>query len=114
AVERPLHFHEPDDAPDQRKKEPEPSRSAYRARLPVEVLVHVADLGRDDEVGNGRDNEIDDEPDNAANPVPGIALDLLMGPVDPDERIDPERQYCPKDREPDRTRVANGATFSLA
>ena len=49
AVERALHLDEPDDVPDQREQEPEAGEAAHGALLPVEVLVHVTDLGGDDE-----------------------------------------------------------------
>ena len=72
---------------------------ADRAFAAVEILVHVPDLGGDDEEGHRRDDDVDDEADDAADAVAGIALDLLVGLVDPIEPIDPDRQDEPEDRE---------------
>src|SRR6476659_6256147 len=90
AVERALNLDEPDDVADQRKDEPQAGEPTYRARLPVEVFVHVAHLRRDDEERDRRDQDVDDEPDHPTNAVAGVALDLLLRLVRPDERVDPQ------------------------
>src|SRR5438128_2361972 len=108
AVERALNLDEPDDRAEQRQEEPKTGDAAHRTVLPVEILVHVAHLGRDEEERDRREQEVDDEPDHAADAVAGVALDLLLRLVRPNVGVDAESQYSPEDRQPDRAGIADG------
>jgi len=45
-----------------------------------------------------RDDDVDHEAEHAADPVAGVALDLLLRLVDPVDAVDPEREDEPEDR----------------
>ncbi len=84
-VERALHLHEPDDRRDDEdpeREEPE-SRPAAHRRLTAVLLVHVPDLGRNDERHDGAHDDPDDEAEHAADPLAGVLLHLFRGLVDP-------------------------------
>src|SRR5689334_22657037 len=91
AVERALHLDEPDDVADEREQEPQTVDPAHGALLAVEVLVHVTHLRRHEEERDRRDQDVDDQPDHSADTVAGVALDLLLRLVRPNERVDAER-----------------------
>ena len=61
AVECALPLDEPDDVPDQRQQDPQAGEPTNGALLPIEILVHVTHLGRDEEEGHRREQEIDDD-----------------------------------------------------
>src|SRR5207237_6230687 len=68
---------------------------------------------RDDEVRHRGDDDVDHEADDPADAVARVAFDLVVGPVDPDERVDADRQDRPEDREADRAGVSDRPALLL-
>ena len=89
-VERALDLDEPDERPDDRQEEPETGPARERRRSAV-LLVHLPDLGRNEEPGDDRDHDVDHEAEHSADALAGVVLDLVLGLEDPVERVDPER-----------------------
>src|SRR5262245_48222121 len=112
-VQRALDLHEPHDGRDDQeaeRKEPEPCPAGNR-RLFARALVHVPDLGRDDERAHGADEDPDHETEDAPQAFAGVPLHLVLGLVDPVPTVEAERDDEEQDPEADPARLPERAAW---
>ena len=75
------------------------------------ALVHLPDLGRDDERADRADDDPDDEAEDAAQAVARVLLHLLLRLVRPVDRVDAERDDEEEDPEADPARLPQRAVL---
>src|SRR5262245_3979388 len=110
-VQRALGLHEPDDRRDDQepeREEPE-TRPAGNRGLFARALVHVPDLGRDDERAHGADEDPDHETEDAPQAFARVPLHLVLGLVDPVPPVEPEGHDEEQDPEADPARLPERA-----